>query len=301
MITCLDIGGSGIKGALARSASDLTPLGRIRTPLDDIEAFVAAIGEMLALSPAPKDATVAISTTGVIDPGTGCIKVANIPCIDGLPIAQILSQRLRRPVVIGNDADLFALAEAKAGAGQGHRIVFGAILGTGVGGGLVIDGKVVNGAGGYAGEWGHAPIAPTRVGNPPIEIPRYACGCGQVGCVDTVGAARGLERLHTHLTSERLNSVEIVDDWCNGDKLSGRTMDVYFDVVAPPLALVVNVVGASIVPVGGGLARSAPLVERLDREVRARILRRTDAPLVVPGALAIEPGLVGAAILGGLS
>jgi N-acetylglucosamine kinase len=301
MITCLDIGGSGIKGALARSATELEPLGRKRTPQHDFGAFVAAIRELLALSPAPPDSAVAISIAGVIDPATGIIKVANIPCIDGKPLASELSQALGREVIIGNDADLFALAEAVAGAGRGHRIVFGAILGTGVGGGLVIDGKVVNGAGGYAGEWGHAPVAPTRVGMPPIEIPRYACGCGQIGCVDTVGAARGLERLHKHLTGDDRNSVEIVAAWGAGDKAASRTMDVYFDVVAPPLALVVNVVGASVVPVGGGLAKSAPLVDRLDREVRARILRPTDAPLVVPGAMAVEPGLVGAAILGGLA
>jgi N-acetylglucosamine kinase len=301
MITCLDIGGSGIKGALARSATKLEPLGRTRTPLDDYGAFVAAIRGMLARSPAPPDAPVAISITGVIDPATGIIKVANIPCIDGRPLAAELSRQLGHDVIIGNDADLFALAEAVAGAGRGHRIVFGAILGTGVGGGLVINGKVVDGAGGYAGEWGHGPIAPTRVGNPPIEIPRFDCGCGQVGCVDTVGAARGLERLHRHLAGVDRTSVEIVTAWTAGETSAGRTMDVYFDVVAPPLALVVNVVGAGIVPVGGGLAKSAPLVERLDREVRARILRRTDAPLVVPAAMTVEPGLVGAAILGGLA
>ncbi len=91
---------------------------------------------------------------------------------------------------------------------------------------------LVTGAGGYAGECGHAPIAPTRVGTPPLEIPRYACGCGQVGCVDTVGAARGLERLHAHLTGDKLNSVEIVDAWCAGETAASRTVDVYFDVVA---------------------------------------------------------------------
>jgi len=300
MITCLDIGGSGIKGAFARSATDLAPLGRVRTPVDDFDAFVAAVGEMLARSPAPPDSKVAISTTGVIDPTTGIIKVANIACADGRPLARELSERLQRPVVIGNDADLFALAEAVAGKGRGHRIVFGAILGTGVGGGLVIDGKLVTGAGGYAGEWGHAPVAATRVGHPSIDIPRYACGCGQTGCVDTVGAARGMERLHQHLWNTALNSVQIVEAWQAGEPSATRTMDIYFDIVAPPLALVVNVVGAGIVPLGGGLARSAPLVERLDREVRARILRHTDAPLVVQGTLTIEPGLVGAAILGGL-
>lgn len=300
MITCLDIGGSGIKGAVARSPSQIDVLGRLRTPLDDFEAFSGAIGEILALSPAPAGSTVSIAITGVIDPSTGVIKCANIPCIDGRTLAADLSARLERPVVIGNDADLFALAEAGAGAGRGHAIVFGVILGTGVGGGLVIDGKVVTGPGGYAGEWGHAPVAATRVLDPPVELPRLACGCGQQGCVDTLGGARGLERLHKHLAGRTQNSVEIVAAWEVGDAAASRTIDAFMEIVAAPLALVINVVGAGCVPVGGGLAKSRALVERLDREVRARILRKTTAPLVVPAALAVEPGLVGAAILGGL-
>lgn len=300
MITCLDIGGSGIKGAVARSPSQIDVLGRLRTPLDDFEAFVRTIGEILALSPAPAGSTVSIAITGVIDPSTGVIKCATIPCIDGRTLAADLSARLDRPVVIGNDADLFALAEAGAGAGRGHAIVFGVILGTGVGGGLVIDGKVVTGPGGYAGEWGHAPVAATRVLDPPIELPRLACGCGQQGCVDTLGGARGLERLHRQLGGSNSNSVEIVSAWEAGDPAASRTIDAFMEIVAAPLALVINVVGAGSVPVGGGLAKSRALVERLDREVRARILRQTTGPLVVPAALAVEPGLVGAAILGGL-
>lgn len=300
MITCLDIGGSGIKGAVARSASQIELLGRLATPLDDFDAFVAAIREVLALSPAPAGSVVAIAITGVIDPATGVIKCANIPCIDGRPLAFDLSERLRRPVVIGNDADLFALAEAGAGAGRGHPIVFGVILGTGVGGGLVIDGKVVSGPGGYAGEWGHAPAAATRVLDPPVELPRLACGCGQKGCVDTLGGARGLERLHRHFTGVDQNSVEIVAAWEAGESSATRTIDAFMEIVAAPLALVVNVVGAGSVPVGGGLGKSRALVERIDREVRARILRKTAAPLVVPAQLEVEPGLVGAAILGGL-
>ncbi len=297
MITCLDIGGSGIKAAVARSPGQIEVLGRLRTPLDDFEAFVAAIREVLALSPAPDGSAIAIAITGVVDPATGSIKCANIPCIDGRRLATDLSARLRRPVVIGNDADLFALAEAGAGAGQGHAIVFGVILGTGVGGGLVIDGKVVSGPGGYAGEWGHAPVAATRVLEPPVELPRFACGCGQVGCVDTLGGARGLERLHKHFTGQARNSVEIVAAWEAGEAAAGRSIDAFMEIVAPPL---VNVVGAGSVPVGGGLGKSHALIARLDREVRARILRRTIAPLVVPAQLDGEPGLVGAAILGGL-
>src|SRR5690349_8272392 len=152
MINCLDIGGSGIKGAVARSASALTPLGRVNTPLHDLDAFISAVEAVLVRSPAAPDATVAISVAGVVDPDGGMIKAANIPCIDGLPLAAVLTDRLRRPVIIGNDADCFVLAEALLGAGRAHRIVFGAILGTGVGGGLVIDGRLVTGRGGYAGE-----------------------------------------------------------------------------------------------------------------------------------------------------
>jgi N-acetylglucosamine kinase len=170
-----------------------------------------------------------------------------------------------------------------------------------VGGGLVIDGRVVTGPGGYAGEWGHAPVAATRALDPPVELPRFACGCGQAGCVDTLGGARGLERLHKHFTGQAKNSVEIVAASEAGEPAASRTVDAFMEIVAAPLALVVNVVGAGIVPVGGGLAQSRALIERLDREVRARILRKTTAPLVVPAALEVEPGLVGAAILGGLT
>jgi N-acetylglucosamine kinase len=301
MITCLDIGGSGIKGAVATSPNQIEMLGRVRTPLEDFEAFCIAIAEILALSPAPAGSAVSIAITGVIDPSTGVIKCANIPCIDGRTLAADLSARLGRRVVVGNDADLFALAEAGAGAGQGHAIVFGVILGTGVGGGLVIDGRVVTGPGGYAGEWGHAPVAATRALDPPVELPRFACGCGQAGCVDTLGGARGLERLHKHFTGQAKNSVEIVAASEAGEPAASRTVDAFMEIVAAPLALVVNVVGAGIVPVGGGLAQSRALIERLDREVRALILRKTTAPLVVPAALEVEPGLVGAAILGGLT
>ena len=298
MIICLDIGGSGIKGAVATTATTLQPLGRIRTPADSFDHFVAAVREVIDAS-GDSEAPVAIAITGVVDPATGIIKCANIPAVDGRRLAPELTARLGRPVVVGNDADLFALAEATAGAGRGHHIVFGAILGTGVGGGLVIDGKVIGGAGGYAGEWGHGPVAATRVGDPPIELPRFHCGCGLSGCVNTVGGARGIERLHRHLGGGDGSSVDILAAWQDGDAKAGRTVDIYMELVAAPLALVVNVVGADIVPVGGGLGKSAALVERLDREVRTRILRQTKTTLVVQSHLPGDPGLIGAAVLGG--
>ena len=296
MIICLDIGGSGIKGALASSRSELQPLGRVATPLADFDAFAEAIRTFADVAHAT--APIAISVTGVVDPDTGIITCANIPCIDCRALAADLETKLGRHVLIANDADAFALAEAVAGAGRGHRVVFGAILGTGVGGGIVVDGQILNGAGGFAGEWGHGPVAATSAGTPPVDIPRIPCGCGQVGCVDTIGAARGMERLHKHLHGVDLPSTAIVESWLAGDQQASRTIDVQIDLLAGPLALVINVVGASIVPVGGGLGNVPRFIEFLDTAVRQRILRRLATPLVVPAKLTVEPGLVGAAILG---
>ncbi|MCV9962049.1 ROK family protein [Pararhizobium sp. BT-229] len=297
MIVCFDIGGSAIKGAVAHSADSIQPLGRRTTPLDDFGAFAQTLGDVIREAGGKPD-RIAISITGVVDPESRAIKCANIPCIDGRKLSADLSAVLGLPVLVANDADCFALAEAGAGAGRGHRIVLGAILGTGVGGGLVVDGRLINEDGGFAGEWGHGPAVAAMAGTPPVAIPAFDCGCGQRGCVDTIGGARGMERLHQTLHGKALTSEEITTLWQEGDSEAERTIDVLVDLVSSPLALTVNITGATIVPVGGGLSNVTPLIARIDKAVRARILRKFDRPLVVPGQCRIEPGLIGAAILG---
>jgi N-acetylglucosamine kinase len=297
MIVCFDIGGSAIKGAVAHSAERIELLDRRATPLDDFDAFAATIRDVIGEAGGKPD-RIAISITGVVDPETKAIKCANIPCIDGRTLSADLSDILRLPVLVANDADCFALAEAGAGAGRGHRIVLGVILGTGVGGGLVADGRLINEDGGFAGEWGHGPAVASMAGTPPIAIPAFDCGCGQRGCVDTIGGARGMERLHQTLHDRTLTSEEVTTLWQQGDADAARTIDVLVDLVSSPLALTVNITGATIVPVGGGLSNVAPLIARIDTTVRSRILRKFDRPLVVPGECRIEPGLIGAAILG---
>lgn len=298
MIACFDIGGSAIKGAIAYSPEDIRPLSKVATPLYDFDLFAMAIEKIAADGGVAPTSLISISIAGVVDSDTGVITCANIPCINGRRLVADLSEKLKRPVLVANDADCFALSEAVVGAGRNHRVVFGIILGTGVGGGLVINGKIHEGTGGFAGEWGHGPVSATLAGNPPIAIPRYACGCGQIGCVDAVGAARGMERLHAHIHGVSLASTEIIAAWDTGDEAAARTIDVYVDIVSAPLAMTLNIVGASIVPVGGGLANSRSLIGKLDEAVRRRILRRTDRPLVIPAELKIEPGLIGAGVLG---
>jgi N-acetylglucosamine kinase len=290
MILCFDIGGSQIKAGRAGADGSVVPLGAMPTPLEDFAAFTGALSGFAG------DWTqgIAISIAGVVDPDTGRIKVANIPCLNGRALAAELGRALRHPVWVFNDADCFALAVAGMGAGRGHRNVFGVILGTGVGGGLVIDGRIVTGAGGYAGEWGHGPVANAA------PAPRFPCGCGLSGCLDTVGGARGLERLHRHLHGTDASSVALLKAWQSGDPAAVQTVALWRDLLAGPLAMVLNVVGSSIVPVGGGLANVPALIAFLDGAVRANLLRAADRPLLVPAELTVEPGLVGAT-LGGLA
>lgn len=296
MITCFDIGGSAIKCAVATADGSIGALHRVPTPAHDFAAFTAAMQALIDAGGPSRG--VAISIAGVIDPADGRIKCANIPCIDGRALDADLADAFGLPVWIINDADSFALAEAQAGAGRGHANVFGLILGTGVGGGLVIGGRLIGGPGGFAGEWGHGPVAAQFAGSPPQAIPRYRCGCGQTGCLDTVGGARGLERLHQTLHGQSRDSRAIIDAWQAGDAGAERTIACFIDLLSGPLAMLVNTLGASILPVGGGLANSAPLIARLDQAVRAAILRKTDSPIIVSGRSGAEPGLIGAAWLG---
>lgn len=288
MILCFDIGGSRIKAALA-GGSALTALGEMPTPLADFAAFKAALQHLVQRAGTAKPRGVAISIAGVVDPETGRIKVANIPCLDGRPLAQELGRAVGLPVLVLNDADCFALAEARHGAGRGHHTVFGVILGSGVGGGLVIDGHLLTGAGGFAGEWGHGPV---------IQQPRFACPCGQQGCIDTIGGARGLERLHRHLGAAPLGSDAIVTGWQAGRAAEQATVALWLDLLSGPLAMVLNVVGASVVPVGGGLARAPALIAALDAAVRARLLRQSAGPVLVVAQVSVDAGLVGAAAAG---
>jgi N-acetylglucosamine kinase len=297
MIISFDIGGSAIKGGIARSDTDIVPLGRYPTPKDDFAAFVEALRGIIAET-GEQPTRLAFSIAGVVDPDTQRLTCANIPCIHGRNLAADLEAELGIPVLVANDADCFAMAEAELGAGRGHRIVFGAILGTGVGGGLVANGRLINEAGGFAGEWGHGPIIASHAGTPPAEIPAYPCGCGQKGCVDTVGGARGVERLHKTLHDLDFSSEEIIGQWLKGEEKATRTIDVLVDLVASPLALTINITGATIVPVGGGLSNVGELLAELDKAVRQRILRKFDRPLVVRSECRIEPGLIGAALLG---
>lgn len=296
MIACFDIGASFIRYGLSDDQGQVREQGRAQTPTRDSGEFMVALQAGLAMLSAPADVPVSISLCGTVDPQSGVVTVANVPAINGSVLAERLSQRLNRSVSVTNDADCFALAEARFGVGAGHRNVFAIILGTGVGGGLVIDGHLVTGMGGVAGEWGHGSIVDPGFGGLTDNLPRTTCGCGRVDCVDPVGSARGLEHLHFMVHGEELSSNSITLRFAQGDAAAKRTVQLYVENLARVLGIIVNVTGVSIVPVGGGLGSATALIAALDRRTRELIMSRPDGPLVVAGQHSADGGLIGAAL-----
>lgn len=299
MLLCADIGGSFIDFALVHADGRLEQRHAVPTPIDDADAFINTLQTLCAPYPG---IPLHIAIAGVENPQTGHVHAANIPGIRTTPLRDLLSQRAQRSVRIGNDADCFALAEARFGAAKGHRNVFGLILGTGIGGGFVLNGQIVPGLAGVTGELGHAPvvIAPpllTDRDERAAAVPLFRCGCGQMGCLDTVAGARSLERLHLWAGGQPETSHTILKLWEEGDKQAARTLSVWMTYTSAALAHSLNVTGSTVVPVAGGLSNSALLVETLDRAVRDRMLAPTTQPLLRRAILGKDAGLLGAACL----
>ena len=291
---CADVGGSFIKFASMDAAGLCGPLRQRPTPARDWTRFREVMAELA--DEGPRGLPLCLSIAGVVDPETHLAFSANVPCVNGRRLAAELEAMLGRPVQVANDADCMVLAEALRGTGVGHRVVFGIVLGSGVGGGLVIDGRIVRGAGGIVGEWGHGPLlGPLQVGD--VTVPPQPCGCGQVGCLDTLGGAHGLERLHRLVHGESKSSRDICTDWEHGEGRAATSVEAWLSLVAGPLAVMVNATGAGIVPVAGGLGNNPQLVAALDTAVRARILRRGSAVVVTPSRFGDSAGLAGAALL----
>ena len=295
MRLCADVGGSFIDLAVFDAEARIVWRRKTPTPVDDWAAFVSVFAEAVATAPCP---SLSIATAGLVDPVSGVVTSANIPCIDGRALAQDLAAALGLPVRVVNDADAFVLAEATLGAGRGHDRVFGIILGTGVGGGLVERGRIVSSAGGIGGEWGHGQVIHASP-MAPDAMPVFACGCGRRGCLDTIGSARGLERLHRFLHGVEADSIAITQGAEGGDVQAAATVAWFCDLIGGPIAMLLHAMSATIVPVGGVLANASGLIAALDTRVRANLLTPVTTPVVVPGQLGGEAGLVGAFVAGG--
>jgi fructokinase len=205
-----------------------------------------------------------------------------------MPVERDLRARLGRDFAIQNDANCFALAEALQGAGRGQRVVFGVILGTGCGGGIVIKGSVHRGLQSIGGEWGHMVIDPRG----PL------CYCGQRGCVETFISGSGLEKRHAEHTGERRSAQEIVAAWRRGEARATATMDDFFARFGQALANLIAVLDPDIVVLGGGLSNVGELYARGVAEVAKRVFSDSLETPIVKHALGDSAGAIGAALIG---
>jgi fructokinase len=287
----IDLGGTKTEGVVLDGDGRERFRERVPTDPSSYDAVLAGIEQLyqrMAASTNGGAHTLGIGTPGAISPRTGLLKNSNTVCLNGMPVARDLRTRLGRDFAIENDANCFALAEALHGAGRGRRVAFGVILGTGCGGGIVIDRAVHRGLQAIAGEWGHTVIDPRG----PL------CYCGQRGCVETFISGSGLENRHAERHGERQAAHDIVAAWRRGDAPATATMDEFFARFGLSLANLIAVLDPDIVVLGGGLSNVDELYTRGVEEVAKRVFSDSLQTPIVKHALGDSAGAIGAALVG---
>jgi len=253
----IDLGGTKIEiVALDNQGVELLRR-RVPTPQGDYSATLHAIANLVHSAEAElgQRGSVGIGTPGALSKATGLLKNSNSVHLNGKPVLQDLESLLQRKVMISNDANCFALSEATDGAASGASVVFGVILGTGVGAGIVVNGKVLTGPNGIAGEWGHNPLPWPA----PDELPGPECYCGQTGCIETFLSGPGMAQLHQQETGVSLSPEVIVARAEAGDQACVLSMQHYENRLARSLAHVINILDPDVIVLGGGMSN----IERL--------------------------------------
>ena len=268
----VDLGGTKIEAVVLDSQGRSLWRQRVATPAGDYRAILDSIAGLVAR--AESDLGLTGCSVGVGTPGTsstsstldvstqsGLIKNANSTCLNGKPLEHDLMQVLARPVRIANDANCLALSEATDGAGAGASVVFAVILGTGVGAGVVVNGRQLSGPNGLAGEWGHNPL-PWSTAD---DAPAPACYCGKHGCIETWLSGPGMSRDHLARTGQGLTARQIAESAANGDIACEATMQRYESRLARALAHVVNLLDPHVIVLGGGLSALDRLLVNVPR------------------------------------
>ena len=278
----IDLGGTKIEALALDAGGREVFRKRIASPRGDYAATVNAVASLVKeIGPG----SVGIGIPGALSHVTGLVKNANSTWLIGKPLKQDLEKALQRRVRIENDANCFALSEATDGAGQGARVVFGVILGTGVGGGIVVDGKVITGANSIAGEWGHNPLpAPSA-----DDLPHPDCYCGRKGCIETYLSGPAVAREHEARTGERLRTEQAV--------LREETMARYAERLARALASVINVLDPEVIVLGGGMSNVSRLYTEVPRLWTRHVFSDHVATRLAPPLHGDSSGVRGAAWL----
>jgi fructokinase len=278
----VDLGGTKIE-AIALDGSREVFRKRVPTPRGDYEVTLRTVASLVQEI---GDGSVGIGIPGALSRVTGLVKNANSTWLIGKPLKQDLEKAIGREVRVANDANCFALSEAVDGAGKGAEVVFGVILGTGVGGGVVVRGKVLTGPNAIAGEWGHNPLP----GPTPQDLPLPPCYCGRTGCIETYLSGPGLSRDHLQLTGQKLGAEQIVS-------LEGASVQRYEERLARALASVINVLDPDVIVLGGGMSNVARLYTEVPRQWSRYVFSDHVATRLVRNAHGDSSGVRGAAWL----
>lgn len=292
----IDLGGTKTEGIALADSGEIAFRRRVATPAGDYRGTVALVAELVHAienEVGQRQCPVGIGTPGAISPATGRMKNCNSTCLNGQPLLQDLEALLGKRVRLANDANCFALSEARDGAAAGAHCVFGVILGTGVGGGVVVGGEVLQGANAIAGEWGHNPLAAPQVS----ELPGPPCYCGRSGCVETwlSGPALVADARRHGLVADDARAV--VDAARAHNAVAGAALDRYVDRLARSLASVVNILDPDAIVLGGGLSNVPELYDRVPAALARHVFSDAVRTRIVPPMHGDSSGVRGAAWL----
>ena len=293
----IDLGGTKIEIVTLDQDGQAVYRKRVPTPRDDYDGTIGAMASLVAAAEAVLQcrATVGVGMPGTMSPATGLVKNANSTWLNGRPLDADLGRALGRPVRLANDANCFTLSEATDGAAAGAGIVFGVIVGTGTGGGLVVRGGICTGANAIGGEWGHNPLPWPE----DDERPGPACYCGRSGCIETFLSGPGLSRDHARRTGETLDAAEITARAAAGDALAGISLERYAHRMARGLATIINVVDPDVIVLGGGMSKIGRLYARVPELLPAFVFSDYVATRLAPPVHGDASGARGAAWLWG--
>lgn len=291
----IDLGGSKIEGVALDGGGTVRFRERVNTPVGDYDGTLMAIAQMVSKieTALGAKATVGVGTPGAISTRTGLIKNANSTILNGKPLDRDLERILARPVRLDNDANCFALSEAVDGAASDARVVFGVILGTGVGGGVVVGRQLIAGRNRIAGEWGHNPLPwmePDEWSGPP-------CYCGKVGCIETFLSGPAMSQQFLAATGKRLSGKEIALAADAGDEAAIGALEIYANRLARGLAHVVNLLDPDKIVLGGGLSNIKRLFTTIPDLIQRYVFSDGVEIVIVPARHGDSSGVRGAAWL----
>ncbi len=298
--TCygLDIGGSKIELVAFDAAMQPAHRQRIDTPHAGYDAFLDAVCALVAEADAAlgrRCTAIGIGLPGVRDRDSGRQLSANVPALTGQRVGADLEARLQRPLRLGNDLQCFALSEANGGAANGCPSMFGVILGTGAGGGWCIDGRLVAGYNGIAGEWGHWSIPAQLLAK--HGLPLLDCGCGLRGCLERYVSGSGVAALHRHLGGASTDAASVIAAAQAGDAAARQALAIHLDLLGHAFASLVMAVDPHVIVLGGGLSRHEQLYAALPAAMQVHLFAGMRVPPILPPRFGDAGGARGAALL----